>query len=288
MSPKPDPRRSLLLLAGMMGYWGFVDSLNGAAAPFLAREFGLGEVGITRTFGWMSLGAIGTYALAHWADRAGRRRVFLWTVLLLAPLSVGSALAPGLGGYIAVQVLLWGLKGLLATLIPVMITEVLPLAERARGQGRVGFAGSLDAGLAFVLIPLVAPLPGGWRWAWAVGGLVIAAMIPLRRWLPESEHFVRASALGDTRRAQLRDLRVPRYRTRILAVLSICALFPFAIAGTQSWFIYYPVEHLGLPPWVTTFSVVLGGTISLVGFPLGGLLSERWGRRPTFTLAASL
>ncbi len=271
-----------------MLYWGFVDSMNGAAAPFLAREFGLDDVGITRTFGWMSIGAVGTYALARWADRTGRRRVLLWTVLLLGPLSLASALAPGLGGFVAAQIGLWGLKGLLAVLLPVMVTEVLPTAERARGQGWVGFAGSLGAGLAFILIASLEDVPGSWRWGWVVASLVVLAVPFLRRAVRESHHYERVATRGDTAETRVRDLLGPEFRTRTVVVVAIGTLFPFVIAGTQSWFIYYPVEHLGLAPLVATASVLVGGTMSLGGFPLGGFLSERFGRRPTFAVAGLL
>lgn len=288
MTPTPDSRRSFLLVAGLMGYWGFVDALNGAAAPFMAREFGLDDVEITRTFGWMSVGAIGTYALARWADHAGRRRVLLWTLLLLGPLCLASAVAPGLAGFVSVQIGVWALKGLLYILVPVMITEVLSTTERAKGQGWAGFAGSLGAGLSFILVALFEPLPGSWRWVWAIGGLALLAVLPLRRMLAESQHFEAASARGDTRRARVRDLLGPRYRRRSLAALAIGGLVPMVVAGTQTWFLYYPVEHLGLEPFVATLIVLAGGGVSLVGFPLGGYLSERFGRRPTFGIAATL
>ena len=286
--PSAETRRPFLLLAGMMGYWGLVDALNGAAAPFMAREFGLDDVAITRTFGWMSLGAIGTYALARWADHTGRRRVLLWTIALLGPLCVASALAPSLEAFVGVQVGLWALKGLLYILVPVMITEVLPIDQRARGQGWAGFAGTLGAGMAFILVPIVAPLPGGWRWVWALGGLALLAVLPLRRMLPESEHFEAASERGDTERVRVRDLLRPRYRARTLAAVVIGGLVPMVVAGTQSWLVYYPIQHLELEPIVATAVVLLGGGVSLVGFPLGGAFSERFGRKPTFALAATL
>jgi Na+/melibiose symporter-like transporter len=165
---------------------------------------------------------------------------------------------------------------------------VLPTTERAKGQGWAGFAGSLGAGLSFVSIALVEPLPGNWRWAWALGGLALLAVIPLRRRLPESQHFEAVSERGDTERARVRDLFSPRYRKRTLGALAIGFLVPMVVAGTQSWFVYYPVQHLGLEPFVATLIVLGGGGVSLVGFPLGGYLSERFGRRPTFSVTATL
>ncbi len=279
--------RTLRLLAGLMAYWGFLDSLNSSAAPFLAQEFGLDDVGITRLFGWMSVGAVGTVALARWADRTGRRRVLLATVFVLGPLALASAAAPALWILLVLQVGVWALKGLLQVLIPVMVTEVAPVEDRATGQGWIGMAGALGAGLTFIIVPAVASLPGGWRWAWvlAAGGLLFLPF--LRRALPESPHYERVSAESDEVVGP-RVLLESRYRRRSLAGFAVALLHPMAIASTMSWYVYFPVQHLGLDPWIATLSVLVGGGVSLVGFPLGGMLSERWGRRPTFGISSAL
>ncbi len=271
-----------------MAYWGFADGLNGAAAPFLAREFGLDDVGISRSFGWISIGALGTYGLARWADRTGRRRVLLWTMLLMAPLCIGTALASGLTAFIVVQVFVQALKGLLAILVPVMVTETLSTEARARGQGWVGLAGSLGGGGGLLLMAGSENLPGTWRWVWGAAALVVIAVPFLRRVLPESRHFERAAAAGETESAKVRHLVSPRYRRRTLAVLAVSGLFPMVIAATQSWLIYFPVQHLGLPPLAATAVVIVGGAMALPGFPIGGHLSEVWGRRPTFLVTSVL
>ena len=71
------PRAAMGALGALMGYWGYVEALNGAVAPFLAREFDLDDSGIAWAFGWMSFAAIGTFLLSRRADRLGRRRTLL-------------------------------------------------------------------------------------------------------------------------------------------------------------------------------------------------------------------
>jgi len=285
---KPGETRAIALLAGLMAYWGFTDGLNAAAAPFLAREFGLDDVGISRMFGWISIGALGTYVLARWADRAGRRRVLLWTILLMGPLCIFTAVAPGLGGFIGVQIFTQAFKGLLVILVPVMVTESLSLETRARGHGWVGLAGTLGGGLGLILVAGSETLPGTWRWVWGAAAAGTLAVPFLRRVLPESQHFERASEAGQTATAMARHLLGQRYRRRTIAVLIVSGLFPMVIAATQTWLIYFPVQHLGLEPAIATAVVILGGGLALAGFPLGGHLSERWGRRPTFLITSVL
>jgi MFS family permease len=288
MDEGPDPPSALGVLAALMAYWGFADALNGAAAPFLAREFGLDDVAITQAFGWMSIGALGTYALARAADRVGRRRILLGSLLALSPLALASALAPDLRAFILVQLGVNGLRGVLMVVVPVMVAEALPLGRRARGQGVIGLTGALGAGSALLLVAACEHLPGSWRWGWGAAALGAVAVPFARRALPESVHFERAAALGATARARTRDLLGPRYRRRTLAAVAVGTLFPLAISSTQSWLIYFPVQHLGLEPLLVTTVVITGGSMSLVGFPIGGRLSEGWGRRPTFAVFAGL
>jgi putative MFS transporter len=276
------------VLAALMAYWGFTDALNGAAAPFLAREFDLDDVAIARAFGWASIGALGTYAMARAADRVGRRRVLLLSLVALAPLALGSALAPDLLSFIFVQVGVQGLKGVLLVVVPVMVAEALPIERRARGQGIVGLTGAFGSGAALLLVAACEDLPGTWRWAWGAAALGIAAVPFARRALPESVHFERAAAAGETARARVRELLGARYRRRTLAAISIGMLFTLAVSATQSWLIYHPVQHLGLEPLLVTTVVISGGGVGLAGFPLGGRLCEEWGRRPTFAASALL
>ena len=60
-----DAARPVLgTLAVLMAFWGYADAVNAAAAPFIAREFGLDDSGIAWTFGFMALGALAFAFLA--------------------------------------------------------------------------------------------------------------------------------------------------------------------------------------------------------------------------------
>ncbi len=284
-----DSRQTRPIMASLgflMAYWGYVDAVNMAAAPHLARGFGLGDSGIAAAFGWTAVGALASFPIARAADRRGRRRVLLACVAALAPLSLVTALAPSLWIFIAAQVVVQALKGVLMTVIPVMVAESLPSGRRAGGQALVGAAGTLGSGLALGVVAACAALPGDWRWGWGVATLGILALAFARRRLVESIHFARAVATGEARRSRARELFAPHLRTRTLGIVAVATLYSFATSGAQSWLIYHPVRNLGLEPWVATAVVISGGAFSLVGFPLGGWLCERWGRRYTFAVAS--
>ncbi len=282
------PRAAMGALGALMGYWGYVEALNGAVAPFLAREFDLDDSGIAWAFGWMSFAAIGTFLLSRRADRLGRRRTLLLCLAALPPAALASAAAPTLLVFVLVQLLAQGFKGALYTVAPVMVAEALPTERRAWGQSVVGFAGALGGGTALILVAVCADLPGSWRWGWAAAALPIAALPFVRNRLPESARFERAVAAGETRRARAHELLDSRYRRRTCGILIATLLFTLAIVATQTWLIYHPVRDLGMQPLLATSAIIAGGAVGVLGFPLGGRLAESWGRRATFAVATIL
>ena len=275
-------RSALPVLAVLMGYWGYLDAINAVAAPLLARDFGLDDRSIPATFGWMAVGAFASLPLARAADRLGRRRVLLACVVALAPATALSAAAPTLNSFIAAQIFLQGLKGVLMALIPVMVAESLPTQRRAAGHGRVGLGGALGSGAALLLVTTSGEMGGSWRWAWAAAALGIAVVPFALRSLPESQHFTRAEAAGETLHSKARELVSARYLRRTVAALTAAAFYPMATAGTQGWLFYHPVQNLGIDAATVTALVMVGGSAGILGFFAGGRLSEAWGRRATF------
>jgi MFS family permease len=282
----PGARAALAVLASLMAYWGFLDAVNGAAAPHLARDFGLGDSGIAGVFGWTALGALVSLPVARAADRRGRRRVLLGAVAALLPACLVSALAPSLVAFVAAQVVVQALKGVLLALIPVMVAEALAAPRRTRGQALVGLTGALGSGLALVLVAACAQLPGSWRWGWALAAAGVLALPFAARSLAESGRFELSAAAGHAQRSRARELWSPRYRRRTLGAILVSAFFPFATAGSQAWLIYHPVRNLGLEQWLATGIVIGGGALAILGFPIGGRLAESWGRRATFGVAS--
>ncbi len=279
-------RTVLAMLGVLMGYWGYLDAINTAAAPHLASEFALGDSTLAVVFGWTSIGALASLPIARAADRRGRRRVLLAMLALLPALSAASAMAPSLEVFVAAQMGVQALKGVLYTLTPVMVTECLPTARRARGQAVVGAAGTVGSGLALGLLAAFAGLPGSWRWGWGVAALVILALPLARSGLRESSRFEKAAAAGDTERSSAGELFAPPLRARTVGTLAVGGLYPFATTGAQLWIIYHPVRNLGVEPWVATVVVIAGGALAMVGYALGGRLCESWGRRGTFAVAS--
>lgn len=285
---EPRPQRLALTLALVLGVVGYVQTVNGAAAPFQTISFGLDDAGIARAFGWMSLSAVGTLGLTQLVDRYGRRRLLLWCVVGLAATSLVSAFPQGLFLYVVTQIFVQALAGAALAAATVVIAEELPLERRAAGQGWAGVAGTVGSGLALGFTALAAPRLGSWRWAWIPAVLGIAILPLARRALPETARWRDASARGETAHVRMRDVFESRYRQRAAGVLGFVLLGNASAIATGSWQFYHVVHALGLSPDWAFLMMAGGGTLGLVGFHAGSRLSDRIGRRRTLAWGAVL
>jgi len=268
-------------LLALGAYAVYVQSLSGVVAPFVAKEFGLGDAGITGIAGWISLGALGAALLTRLADRHGRRNILLLSFALLPLLSLATAFAPGVASYTLAQL---GVNALFVTLlagIVVVISEQAADGERAAGQAWFGLAGAIGGGLALGLAGAADRLPGGWRSLWLVAVLPALATLHVRRALRETGRFEHAREQGKVDSTRAGDLFRGAYRQRAIGLLVVSFLRPIALVATATWPFYHMVKTLGLPPASASLVFLVGGGIGQLGYPLGARLSNRWGRRPT-------
>src|SRR6266851_467903 len=74
-------------------YQGYTLSVSGIASPWIGKSFQLSQPELARLFAWMSVSAFGSMLLARLADRVGRRRIILSSLLLAPIFALGAALA---------------------------------------------------------------------------------------------------------------------------------------------------------------------------------------------------
>lgn len=283
-----DPLRVLIPLIALLGLDGFVQMGNSGAAAFYARDFGLSEAELARTFGWIALGAGGMLVVGRVMDRVGRRRVLLGAVSGLGVCGAASALAPGLGALVVAQILMLACSRAMFSAGTVIIGEELPTETRARGQAASGLMVQLGSGTALVTMAAVSVLPGSWRWGWALMVLPALALPWLRGRLKETARFKRAAERGEVRSSRARELFRPPYRRRTMGVLVTYALTTVSSFATMTWLLYHPETTLGLEPAVATAVVIAGGAAGLLGFPLGAYSANRFGRRATVLVFGSV
>ncbi len=279
------PLRVLRLVALGMVFENYDIGLINSALPQIAAGLGM-EADETGFYtGAIRLGGLGALFLIPFADRAGRRRMFL---LSLFGMSVGTC-ATGFSQtplqFVALQIMTRAFMLTGATLAVVILVEEFPADQRGSAIGMLGVLGGVGYGLGVGLYAAIEALPYGWRALYALGAAPLALLPFFRRALRETHRFERHAAerLGDERglRAWAKPLvELVRTHPRRAAVVGLAGLFGSmgSIAVFQYTSYFVQVEH-GWAPGEYSLLVVGGGLIGLFGNVVGGRGSDRSGRR---------
>ncbi|WP_250455952.1 MFS transporter [Caballeronia sp. ATUFL_M2_KS44] len=241
---------------------------------------------------------LGGIVIGMYADRAGRKKAMLLTLGLMALGTALIAIAPTYAqAGVAAPVLLviarllqgfsaGGEVGASTTLL----LEQAPSNRRGlyaswqfASQGLAALAGALT-GVALSAALTPAQLEGwGWRVPFVIGTLIVPVGWWLRRTMEEAPRVqsVDAAVSSQAHTHSKTPLRaVLRHHGR--ALLSGLGL---TIGGTSAHFIIvfylsiYGVKTLGLPGWTSMLSGCIAGAVLFVLTPVGGYLSDRFGRK---------
>ncbi|HET8726065.1 MAG TPA: MFS transporter, partial [Alphaproteobacteria bacterium] len=191
----------------------------GFAIPSLQQGLALdrAQAGLVGSifFAGMLVGAWGFGALA---DRIGRRRILLATVLLDAFFGLLSALSPNYGLLLLFRFLTGAAVGGTLPVDYAMIAEFLPRGARGRFLVYLESFWALGTIMLALLAWLIVPsLPDtGWRWLFAVAALPGLLSFVLRLWVPESPRYLLIEGRPDEAAEVLR--RVARINGRAITI----------------------------------------------------------------------
>ncbi len=293
----------------------FEVTLIGSVLGALRQHFRLGPDAMSLLLGaWFAGLMVGASGFGILADRYGRRRVFLGSLVLYGVATVAAAFAPSLGALLALRLLAGIGVGAEYSAINAAIAELVPSRARGRASAIVlNFwpVGSLLAGLLSWLVLSVLPADLGWRLVFGFGGLIALSTAWFRRHLPESPRWlasigqvgearlvVDGIAAGSTRSTVTRSApahRIARRRSAIVTLLRrypgrllLGAVLDFAEAsGYYGLFAFLPLvvlPALHLAPAGLPVFYIVGSIGALVGGLAASLLIDRWGRAGTVSL----
>lgn len=246
-------------------------------------EIGEGQVGVLGSI--VRLGALPAFAVALAADRLGRRRALLATIVAYTLLTGATALAPDARSFVALQFLARIFTAAEVILAIVVVAEEFPADARGWGIGALFAIQACGVGLAALLFPLAEALGLGWRGLYAFGLVPLVLLAWWRRALPETERFERhrrarpRGEQGDFALAPI--LHLARDYPGRVAIVSTAVLVG-SVGGAAADFLapkYMQQEH-GWEPGQVALLYIGGGALGIFGAALAGRWSDRMGRKP--------
>jgi MFS transporter, MHS family, citrate/tricarballylate:H+ symporter len=230
---------------------------------------------------------LGALLIGRMADRIGRKPAMLLSFSLMGTAMLGIALTPSYAAIgIVAPVLVIALRMVQGFALggelgcsTAYLMEAAPAGRRGFfvslqyvGQEAASFAAGAIGVVLATLLSAAALDAWGWRVAFLIGGLIIPVGLMLRRSLEETLHQPEPHAEG-------RSAALSGY-VRLL----VCAFMILAAGTTVSYMLTYLATYaqatLGLPANISLGATVASGTAGMVFSLAGGILSDRFGRKP--------
>ena len=239
------------------------------ALQSIRAEFGLAnaQAGLVSSATLVASAAGGIFA-GLLADRVGRRRTLVYTILVYSLASAGAATSRGLADLIFWRGLIGlGLGGEWAA-GAVLVAESWPSEHRAKAISFMQSGWAWGYMLAAVVSGLILPHLG-WRVLFLFGVLPALLTVFIRRKVSEPEIWLRRPP-----RASLATLFRPPLRRRLIAATTLATAVLFGYWGLFTW----------LPGFLSAPLAEGGAGLSIVRTSGWIFLADRAGRRPAFLL----
>ncbi|MBT4494144.1 MAG: MFS transporter [Gammaproteobacteria bacterium] len=224
-------------------------------------------------------GAFLSILLAIAADRVGRRVMLLVTVIGYTLFTGATALSPNAESFVVFQFFARGFASAEVIIAAVVIAEEFAPEHRGWGIGALGALQGFGAGFAAIMYGFVEYLPYGWRSLYAIGLVPLLLIAYWRRALPETERYQNIEHTHQPLLKPVAELftSAPRRTYGLFA-----AVAGLALAGSSAGFFApkYLQDVHGWTPANVAMLTIIGGVFAIIGNPLSGWLSDRFGRKP--------
>jgi MFS family permease len=241
----------------------------------------------------LAMSACGGILFGFIADRIGRARALMATIVVFSIASLGAATSQSI-----IQLLMW--RALLGIGMggewgsgAVLVSETWPPAHRNKAISIMQSGWALGYILAAVLAGIFIDTLGlgaeAWRWLFAFGVVPAVFVLWVRRSVPEPKAWTERRVTTEHRVNPFAVIFGREYRARTLLIIALNSATQFGYWGIFFWlpgFLARPVEQGG-----AGMSVVgsIGWIIPLqIGAYLGyltfGFIADMFGRRRTFIL----
>ncbi len=225
---------------------------------------------------------VGAFVFGLWADKRGRRVPLMVDVIFYSVVGFACAFAPNYAVLLVLRLLYgigmggeWGLGAALAM-------EKIPAAKRGFWSGLLqgGYSfGYLLAALAFLFVEPAF----GWRGLFAFSLAPALVALYVRSRVAESEVWERTVRLNST---PVRDVfRNPTVLRRFVYLVLLMTAFNLMSHGTQDVYPTFIKKGLGMTPDTAIVIAIVYNIGAMIGGPMMGAYSERFGRRRMIIIA---
>lgn len=306
---------SFFFIIGLGYFFTFFDIADiGFAMPAIATQFHL--TGSESLFIALAIGLIGyivgSMLIGRLADRYGRFKIMLLTMVLIAIGSFGDALATGIITLSAWRFVTGMGVGADLNLISIYLSELAPAAKRGRISVLTFLIGIIGQAITpFIALALVPNFLIGWRLLFGVGGIIAVIAIAFRSRLPESPRWLALhgriaeaskivsgmEAFARAKGVALLKVVSSKYHTAagkakpLLAYISDRKYTSRLLVFVPMWFFWYIGNYGFLGDAATLLSmqsITIGSSIfflavGAIGYPVGAiimlLLADRFERK---------
>lgn len=274
-------RRHVVLL-GLLGAASYFDgydlAIKALALTDIRHSFDLTKSAASAMLAVVYLGALPSMFLTRWADRIGRRRLLIWSVLGYTTFSGLTALSPNAYWFAGLQFVQQMFLVAEVALVWTLAAEELPAQARGLGFGILGMNISLGTGLAaFLYGGVFEPNDISWRWLFVISVPPMLLVSVLRRSLSESRRFEAARKEQRLARRWQEILAPPHGRWLFLVV---AVVFLVSLPTQANTFVVdYLQTDRGIGTSTADAMLLLAGLPGIPLMVLAGSLSDRYGRR---------
>ncbi len=284
----PDVEPRLISLLGMVSLALFFEqydnSMLTAALKFIAADLHVSEQDLGGFLALVKLGAVPAFLMVPFADRIGRRRVFLGAVLAFSLGTLATAFSRNAVQFVAVQMVTRSFMLTASAVAFVIVTEEFPALYRGWAIGMLGALSACGNGLGAALFAAIDSLPYGWRSLYAIGIVPLLLVPLLRRRVQETRRFSAQPVAASDASALVRWyeplVRLARmYPGRALGIAAAGGLMAIGESAVFQFTGYFTLTVHNWSPGEFSLMFIVGGAVGIIGNVVAGRLGDRFGRR---------